>query len=86
MIVVPRYDICLDHGMMVIEIQQRPHKPILVVNMYNPPSGSTGAHSTGQRPKLLDLPDTYPTIIAGDFNLHHPDWEEMMHIQRRPWP
>ena len=76
-IVVPRYDICLDHDMMVIEIQQRPHKPILVVNLYNPPSGSIGAHSTGQRPKLLDLLDLYPTIIAGDFNLHHPDWEEM---------
>ena len=36
-IVVPRYDICLDHDMMVIEIQQRPHKLILVVNIYNPP-------------------------------------------------
>ena len=74
-IVIPRYDICLDHDMMVIEIQQRPHKPILVVNLYNPPSRSIGAHSTGQRLKLLDLPDSYPTIIAGDFNLH-PDWEE----------
>ena len=76
-IVVPRYDICLDHDMMVIEIQQRPHKPILVVNLYNPPPGSSGAHSTRQRLKLLDLPDSSPTIIAGDFNLHHPDWEEM---------
>ena len=76
-IVVPRYDICLDHD---IEIQQRPHKPILVVNIYDPPSGSTGAHSTGQRLKLLDLPDTSPTTIAGDFNLHHPDWEEVMHV------
>ena len=76
-IVVPRYDICLDLDMMVIKIQQRPHKPILVVNLYNPPSGSIRAHSTGQRLKLLDLPDAYPTIIAGDFNLHHPDWEEM---------
>ena len=48
-----------------------------MVNLYNPPLGSIGAHSTGQRLKLLDLPDTYPMIIAGDFNLHHPDWEEM---------
>ena len=76
-IVVPRYDICLDHDMMVIEIQPRPHKPVLVVNIYNLPSRSIGTHSTGQRPKLLDLLGTYPTIIAGDFNLHHPDWEEM---------
>ncbi len=75
-IVVPRYDICLDHDILVIEIQQRPHRPILIVNLYNPPTGSAGAHSAGQRMKLLNLPDTYPTIIAGDFNLHHPDWEE----------
>jgi hypothetical protein len=76
MIIVPRYDICLDHDMMVIEIQQRPHQPIIVVNMYNPPSGCAGAHSTGERLRLLDILDTYPTIVAGDFNLHHPDWEE----------
>ena len=50
-IVVPRYDICLDHDMMVIEIQPRPHQPVLVVNIYNPPSGSIGTHSTGQRLK-----------------------------------
>ena len=66
-IVVPRYDICLDHDMMVIEIQLRCHQPVLVVNIYNPPCGSTGTHSTGQRLKLLDLPGTYPTMIAGDF-------------------
>ena len=41
------------------------------------PTGSVGAHSTGQQMKLLNLTDTYPTIIAGDFNLHHPDWAEM---------
>ena len=77
MIIVPRYDLCLDHDLMVIEIQQRPHQPILIVNIYNPPAGSAGAHSTGQRLRLLELPDTHPVIIAGDFNLHHPDWEDM---------
>ena len=77
MIVVPRYDLCLDHDMMVIEVRQCPHQPILIVNLYNPPTGSTRAHLTGQRLILMNLPDMYPTIIAGDFNLHHPDWEEM---------
>ena len=76
-IVVPRYDICLNHDIMVIEIQPQPHQPVLVVNIYNPPSGSIGTHSTGQGLKLLDLPGTYPTIIAGEFNLHHPAWEKM---------
>ena len=76
-IVVPRYDICLDHDMTVIEIQPRPHQPVLVVNIYNPPSGSIGTHSTEQRLKLMDLSGTFLTIVAGDFNQHHPDWEEM---------
>ena len=48
-----------------------------VVNLYNTPTGSVGAHSTGQRMELLNLTDTYPTTIAGDFNLHYPDWGEM---------
>ena len=61
----------------VIQIQQRLRQPVLTVNTYNPPTGSVGAHSAGQRMKQLNLPDTCPTIIAGDFNLHRPDWEEM---------
>ena len=51
--------------------------PILVLNIYSPPTGSVRAHSIGQRMKLLNLPDAYPTTIAGDFVLHRPDWEEM---------
>ena len=61
-IVVPRYDICLDHDTMVIEIQPRRHQLVLVVNIYNRPSGSIGTHSTGTRLDLLDLPGTYPTM------------------------
>ena len=57
--------------------QRQPHQPIIVVNIYNPPTGSAEAHSTGQRIESLNLTDTYPTIIARDFNFHHPDWEEM---------
>ena len=47
----------------------------LDVNTYNPSAGSIGAHLTGQQ--LLNPPDTYPTGMTGDFNLHRPDWEEM---------
>ena len=77
MFIVLRYNLCLDHNMMIIEIQQQPHQPILIANIYNPPAGSTGAHLMGQHLRNLDLPNMYPTIIAGNFNLHHPDWEEM---------
>ena len=73
MIVVPTYDIYLVHDMVVIEILERPRQPVLV-NKYNPRVGSVSAHLTSQRKKLLKLPDTYPTVMAGYFDLHHPDW------------
>ena len=76
MIVVPRYDICFDHDIIVIEIEQRLHQPILVVNIYNPPTASVGAHSTGQRMKLLNSPDTYLTVIRR-LQPAPPDWEEI---------
>ena len=75
MIIGLRYDICADRDMMATGIQQRLHQPVLDVNIYNPPVGSIGAHLTGQQ--LLNLPDTYPTGLGGDFNLHRPDREAM---------
>jgi endonuclease/exonuclease/phosphatase family metal-dependent hydrolase len=63
--------------MRVVKIQPCHHQPILIVNIYNLSAWGIGAHSTGQRLKQLKIPNTYPKIIAGDFNLHHPDWEEM---------
>jgi len=76
-IVVLRYDICLDYNRMVIKVQQWPQQPVFRANIHNPLSGSIGAHPTGQWLRLLNLPETCATIIAGDINLHHPDWEEM---------
>jgi len=35
--------------------------------LYNLSAGSAGAHLTGQQLRLLDLPNTYPIIIVGDF-------------------
>ena len=46
--VVPKYDLCLDHDILVIVNQQRPHQPIVMVNIDNPPTESVGAHSEGQ--------------------------------------
>lgn len=75
--VTPRYDICEDHDMMVIEIRQTRKTPFFIINLYNPGRGTPGAHSTGERLMRLNLPVNGEVIIAGDFNLHHPDWEEM---------
>ena len=62
---------------MVIGTQQQPQQSILVLNIYNPPTESVWAHSTDQRMRLLNLKDTYPTVIARDVNLYHSDWEDM---------
>ena len=77
MIVVPRYGIRMGNDMAAIEIQQRLHWLVFVVNLYNPPAGGIGAHLIGQRVKPPNLPDTNPTAIVGDLNLHRPDWEKM---------
>jgi len=75
--VIPRYDICEDLDMMVLEIHQLARPPYLVVNLYNPGRGTKDAHSTGQRLTRLNLPQNSAAILAGDFNLHHPDWENI---------
>lgn len=79
MTIVPRYDICRDLDMMVLEVQQPGRRAALVVNVYNPGYDSAGAYSTGERLRELTLVHTTPTVIAGDFNLHHTAWQEMDH-------
>jgi len=39
-------------------------------SIYNPPDGNT------LLPTLLNRPTpTYPIVLTGDFNLHHPQWD-----------
>jgi exonuclease III len=70
----PRYDICSDPDMQIIEFTGR--EPFYVMNIYNEKEripDSSNSEYTVQRLLQHIKPDK-PAIIAGDFNLHHPWW------------
>ena len=52
---------------MIIQVMSGPHN-LLIVNLYNPSDNSVAPLLSS-----IDFPDM-PTIITGDFNLHHPLW------------
>ena len=60
--------------MVAIEIQQRPRQLVLGVNKYNAPSWEHLGVLERPPNELLNLLDTCPTLIAGDFDLHRLDW------------
>ena len=79
----PRYDICADPDLQVIEIVGIP-EPFLIVNCYN----EQQQRQEGQRQRSerqedrtvnrllqhIQLDHRQPALIAGDFNAHHPWW------------
>ena len=82
----PRYDLCEDPDMQIIEVIIEP-EPFLIINVYNEkqrlPNTPTHYTTTPIPPSnlpytidrlLLPLQLKTPTILAGDFNLHHPRW------------
>ena len=68
-----RSDLLEDRDIQVLEISQANHPNTLVINVYNDsPKGDLCVLN-----KLQDIISTFPdhpTIITGDFNLHHPNW------------
>ena len=47
-------------------------------SIYNPPSSKEVPGALLSRPK-----PAYPVILAGDFNLHHPLWDEFGRYERK---
>jgi ribonuclease HI len=70
-----RSDLLEDRDIQVLEITQATHPNTLVINVYNDsPKGDLCVLN-----KLRDVIDTFPdqpTLITGDFNLHHPSWSQ----------
>src|SRR5438045_874306 len=66
---------CTSRDLIFLQIQAQNTLPLNIVNIYNAPIGSTGAGSAVDL--LLKLPQTLwrSALLAGDFNLHHPNWD-----------
>jgi ribonuclease HI len=59
--------------------------PLLVVNVYNAPFGSIRAGGTARALTLLPIPLlSQPTIVAGDLNLLHPQWQPSLNRSHSP--
>ena len=84
----PRYDLCTDPDIQVIEVVGK--ESYYIVNVYNERErieGSTpdesqrlGLSTVNRRLQYLDLQK--PAIIAGDFNLHHSWWNSIANPAR----
>ncbi|KAI0728449.1 Endonuclease/exonuclease/phosphatase [Fomitopsis betulina] len=68
-----RSDIANDLDLQVLEVAQATHPSTFLVNIYNDDK-KQGRHSAAKRVQQLALPRDDPTIISGDWNLHHPLW------------
>jgi hypothetical protein len=66
---------CTSRDLIFLQIQARNTLPLNIVNAYNAPIGSTGAGTAVDL--LTELPRTLwrSAFLAGDFNLHHPNWD-----------
>ncbi|PPQ92947.1 hypothetical protein CVT25_000111, partial [Psilocybe cyanescens] len=67
-----RTDILEDKDIQILDVTQPGHDTITIINVYNdtPAQG----HCILNRLRLLELSLDHPTIITGDFNLHHTLW------------
>jgi len=69
----PRYDICNDSDLQIIDILGIP-EPFLIYNIYNEKElGAENRLFTIDRLLLHQTMDK-PTLLVGDFNLHHTWW------------
>jgi Endonuclease-reverse transcriptase len=66
---------CTSRDLIFLQIQGRNTLPLNIVNAYNAPIGSTSAGTAVDL--LTELPQTLwrSAFLAGDFNLHHPNWD-----------
>ena len=63
------------HDIVFLQLQARNTAPLHIVNVYNAPIGAQGAGEAVET--LLSLPQStwQSAFLAGDFNLHHPNWD-----------
>ena len=68
-----RSDLMEDRDIQILEVTQANHPNTLIINVYNDtPKGDLCI--LNQLKDTLDTFPNQPTLITGDFNLHHPSW------------
>ena len=76
--VSPRYDLFNDPDIQAFEVKKGNLESFLVINCYNEKEQgveASRAQTTLSRALLkIRLPRASPTLLLGDFNLHHPRW------------
>jgi hypothetical protein len=65
-------DLALDPGFQILEVMQKPHPPIFIINLYNG-KDANNIH-TIDRLKQIPVPQQQMAIYTGDWNLHHTNW------------
>jgi hypothetical protein len=65
---------CFSRDLVFLQISTQNLSPLNIVNIYNAPPGSTGSGEAVQ--SILATPQRLwqSALLAGDFNLHHPNW------------
>ncbi len=68
-----RTDILEDRDIQIIDIKQTNQPTTTIINVYNDTSGLKG-NCILKKLIQTEVPNDHPTIITGDFNLHHELW------------
>ncbi|KAI6135891.1 Endonuclease/exonuclease/phosphatase [Pisolithus thermaeus] len=69
-----RSDLASDADLQILQIDQPPHMPIIVANVYNQRANNDPQSWTFDRFANITFPANLPVVISGDWNLHHPLW------------
>lgn len=66
---------CTSRDLLFLQAQSSHSSQITIANVYNAPIGSNEAGEALEH--LMNLPPRFwrSALIAGDFNLHHPNWD-----------
>ncbi|KAI6152895.1 hypothetical protein EDD17DRAFT_1428708, partial [Pisolithus thermaeus] len=69
-----RSDLAKDADIQILQIDQPPHTPVIVANIYNQRASDDPCSWTLDRLVNTVLPYDLLLVISGDWNLHHPLW------------
>jgi hypothetical protein len=67
-----RSNIAIDPDFQILEVTQKPHPPIFIINLYN--SKDANNIYTIDRLKQIPVPQQQIAIYTGDWNIHHTNW------------